>query len=189
MSGVGGPSLHSGSPEVMNTILLRSSTPGTYRFAHSEPYRGTDDCHQLPTKKVDIAPQIFYNTSKLMSLCCTVLLYLEKMQSDPPEPGDRETNPPTSPRSQTIPARVTSPMLRGSNSGGSGARRSGPSELSYVTDKRQNGHGPNGLSPPQHDHEIRSDIQEGRDSDAGAPVPIRITGRVSVVVRFMSFCL
>ena len=104
------------------------------------------------------------------------------MQSDPPDSGDRETNSPASPRSQTTPARVTSPMLKGSNSGGSGARRSGRSELSYVTDKRQNGHGPSSPLNPGRDDEIRSDVQEGRDSEAGASVPIRTTGHVSVVV-------
>ena len=105
------------------------------------------------------------------------------MQSDPPEAEGGETNPPTSPRSQTVPARVTSPLLKGSNSGGSGARRSGRSELSYVTDKRHNALGLNGPSPPaEHDQEIRSDVQEGRYSEAGASVPIRTTGHVSLVV-------
>ena len=70
-------------------------------------------------------------------------------------------------------------MLKGSNSGGSGARRSGRSELSYVTDKRQNGAGLNLPSPTQHDNEIRSDVQEGRGSEAGTSVPIRTTGHVS----------
>ena len=73
-------------------------------------------------------------------------------------------------------------MLRGSNSGGSGARRSGRSELSYVTDKRQNGLGLNGVPPNEHDNDIRSDVQEGRDSEV-APVPIRITGHVSAIMR------
>jgi hypothetical protein len=110
-----------------------------------------------------------------------VLLYLEKMQSDPPDAEGGEANP-TSPRSQTVPARVTSPMLKGSNSGGSGARRSARSELSYVTDKRQNAPGLNGPLPTEHDNEFRSDVQEGRYSEAGASVPIRTTGHVSVVV-------
>ena len=70
-------------------------------------------------------------------------------------------------------------MLRGSNSGGSGARRSGRSELSYVTDKRQNGLGLNGVSHPEHDHEVRSDVQEGRDSMVGTSVPVRTTAHVS----------
>ena len=111
----------------------------------------------------------------------TVLLYLERMQSDPPEPDDRETNSPASPRSQAVPARVTSPMLKGSNSGGSGARRSGRSELSYVTDKRQNGLGVNGPPPIEHDNEIRSDLQEGRGSEVGTSVPIRTTGQVRII--------
>ena len=101
------------------------------------------------------------------------------MQSDPPEPDDKGTDPPTSPRSQAAPARVTSPMLKGSNSGGSGARRSGRSELSYVTDKRQNGQGPNGVPPIEHDNEIRSDVQEGRESEVGTSVPIRTVAHVS----------
>ena len=70
-------------------------------------------------------------------------------------------------------------MLKGSNSGGSGARRSGRSELSYVTDKRQNGLGLNGIPPAEHDNEIRSDVQEGRGSEVGTPVLIRATGHVS----------
>ena len=113
-------------------------------------------------------------------------MYLETMESDPPPTEYRESNPPASPRSQTTPARVTSPLLKGSNSGGSGARRSGRSELSYVTDRRQqNGHGLNGPLPTEHDNEIRSDVQEGRDSEVGASVPIRTTGHVSVFVWLM----
>jgi len=137
-------------------------------------------------KRSILCPCPSHDSLRLTVLRCIVLLYLEGLQSNPPEPDDRETNPPTSPRSQTAPARVTSPMLKGSNSGGSGARRSGRSELSYVTDKRQNGLGLNGVPPTEHDNEIRSDVQEGRDSEAGASVPIRSTGHVSVVVWFMS---
>ena len=115
-------------------------------------------------------------------------MYLETMQSDPPDTEDRDPNPPASPRSLAAPARVTSPMLKGSNSGGSGARRSGRSELSYVTDKRQNGLGPNGPSPAEHDHEIRSDIQEGgRGSEFGTSVPIRTTGHVGFHGLLASF--
>ena len=97
------------------------------------------------------------------------------MQTDPPDSDAKDTDSPTSPRSQTVPARVTSPMLRGSNSGGSGARRSARSELSYVTDKRQNGLGLNGVPPAERDNDIRSDVQEGRDSE------VRTMGHVSVV--------
>lgn len=117
-----------------------------------------------------------------MVLYHTVLLYLETMQSDPPETDDREGSTPVSPRSQATPARVTSPMLKGSNSGGSGARRSGRSELSYVTDKRQNGPGLNVPSPAEQENDIRSDVQEGRYSEVGASVPIRTTHHVSGVV-------
>lgn len=134
----------------------------------------------LQRKRSAIDPYPFRDTSKLKVPRHIVLLYLEGMQSNPPEPDDRESNPPTSPRSQTAPARVTSPMLKGSNSGGSGARRSGRSELSYVTDKRQNGLGLNGILPSEHDHDIRSDVQEARDSEVGTSVPIRTTGHVSV---------
>ena len=106
------------------------------------------------------------------------------MQSDPPEPDDRESNSPASPRSPTVPARVTSPLLKGSNSGGSAARRSARSELSYVTDKRQNGLGLNGVPPTEHENDIRSDLQEGRDSEVGNTVPIRVTEHVSATGRF-----
>ena len=180
MSGLGSPSLRVGSPEVMNKILLRSSTPGTCQLVHYKPPFHADERYQLPTKRVNTFPLPSHIFPKLTSLCHVVLMYLERMQSDPPEPDDRESNPPASPRSQTAPAQGTSPMLRGSNSGGSGARRSGRSELSYVTDKRPNGLGLNGISPTDHDNEIRSDVQEGRESEAGTSVPIRTTGHVSV---------
>ena len=108
------------------------------------------------------------------------------MQTDPPEPDDKDSNPPTSPRSQTTPARVMSPVLKGSNSGGSGARRSARSELSYVSDKRQNGLGLNGVTL-EHENEIRSDVQEGRGSEVGTSVPIRTTGHVSLVVWLVNF--
>ena len=107
------------------------------------------------------------------------------MQTDPPA-DDRDTNPPTSPRSQSVPARVTSPMLKGSNSGGSGARRSGRSELSYVTDKRQTGLGLNGV-PAEHDNDLRSDVQVAADSEVGNSMPIRTTGHVSVAAYSMNF--
>ena len=122
-----------------------------------------------------------HGTLKLTASRHTVLLYLEGMQSDPPDSDAKDTDPTTSPRSQTVPARVTSPMLRGSNSGGSGARRSPRSELSYVTDKRQNGLGLNGVPPPERDNDIRSDVQEGRDSE------VRTTNHVSLVVSSISF--
>ena len=128
-----------------------------------------------------------HNTQRLTVYCHIVLLYLEGMQTDPPGQDDRDANPPASPRSQTVPARITSPMLRGSNSSGSGARRSGRSELSYVTDKRPNGLGLNGVPPTERDNDIRSDVQEGRDSEVGATVPIRATGHVSAVVSLMGF--
>jgi hypothetical protein len=139
MSALGSPPLHPGSPEVMNKILLRSSTPASNE---------------------------------------KVLLYLEGMQSDPPDPDDRDTLPPQSPRSQpTNPVRVASPLTKGSNSGSARqsprTARSGRSELSYVTDKRANGAGGDVKSPRNED--IRSDIQEGRDSELGTTIPIRTT--------------
>jgi len=170
----------------MNKILLRSSTPGTCHFMQSEPPTALMSATSFQRKRSIPTPQSSRDTPKLTVLRHTVLLYLEGMQSDPPEPDDRESNSPASPRSQTVPARVTSPMLRGSNSGGSGARRSGRSELSYVTDKRQNGLGPNGVPPNEHVNEIRSDVQEGRDSEVGTSVPIRTTGHVSIVTPSMS---
>jgi hypothetical protein len=128
-------------------------------------------------------------------VCHAGLLYLEARQSDPleaeggettlsdpPKTESRETNPPISPRNQTVPARVTPPIPKGSNSGGSGARRSAGSEPSYVTDEHQNAPGLNGPSPTEHDNEISSDVQEGEYSDAGASVATRTAGHVSVAV-------
>jgi len=132
-------------------------------------------------KRLILGPYPSHGTPKLTAPRHAVLLYLEGMQSDPPDSDAKDTDSPTSPRSQTVPARVTSPMLRGSNSGGSGARRSPRSELSYVTDKRQNGLGLNGVSPAERDNDIRSDVQEGRDSE------VRTTGHVSVVACSVSF--
>ena len=163
----------------MNKILLRSSTPGTCQLSNPNLPTRLMSTASFQRKRSILVPCLSHGASKLTLSCYTVLLYLEGMQSDPPEPDDRGSNVPTSPRSQTAPARVTSPMLKESNSGGSGARRSGRSELSYVTDKRQNGLGLNGIQPAEQENEIRSDIQEGRGSEVGTPVPIRITGRVS----------
>ena len=185
MSGLGSPALRVGSPEVMNKILLRSSTPGTCHLSNPTLPSMLMTTTSFQRKRSVLGPCPSHDTLKLMVSCHLVLLYLEGMQSDPPAPDERESNPPTSPRSQTAPARITSPMLKGSNSGGSGARRSGRSELSYVTDKRQNGLGLNGVPHTEHDNEIRSDVQEGRDSEVGASVPIRTTGHVSV--HFTSF--
>jgi len=131
-------------------------------------------------KRSILDPHPSHGTLKLTASRHVVLLYLEGMQSDPPESDAKDTDPPTSPRSQTVPARITSPMLRGSNSGGSGARRSGRSELSYVTDKRQNGLGLNGVPPAECDNDIRSDIQVGRESE------VRTIGHVSMVPSFIS---
>lgn len=153
----------------------------------SEHPHGTNRRHQLPTKKVNLGPFPPHDIPKLTASRCIVLLYLEGMQSDPPESDDRDTNSPTSPRSQTVPARVTSPLLKGSNSGGSGARRSGRSELSYVTDKRQNGLGLNGVPPTEHDNDIRSDVQDGRNSETANTVPIRTTDHVSATGCSTSF--
>jgi hypothetical protein len=164
----------------MNKILLRSSTPGTCHLSNSNLSSMLMTTTSFQRKRSMLDPCPSHDTPKLTASCYIVLLYLEGMQSNPPEPDDRDSNPPTSPRSQTAPARVTSPMLRGSNSGGSGARRSGRSELSYVTDKRQNGLGLNGVLPSDHGDEIRSDVQEARDSEVGTSVPIRTTGHVSV---------
>ena len=130
-------------------------------------------------KRLIPGPYPSHGPPKLTASRHTVLLYLEGMQSDPPE-SERDADPTTSPRSQTVPARVTSPMLRGSNSGGSGARRSARSELSYVTDKRQNGLGLNGVPPNERENDFRSDVQEGRDSE------VRTTGHVSPVENFAS---
>lgn len=163
----------------MNKILLRSSTPGTCHLSNPNLPTRLMSTASFQRKRLILALCLSHNASKLTLSCYIVLLYLEGMQSNPPEPDDRESNAPTSPRSQTAPAQATSPMLRGSNSGGSGARRSGRSELSYVTDKRQNGLGLNGIQPTEHEHEIRSDVQEGRYSEVGTPVPIRNTGHVS----------
>lgn len=107
----------------------------------------------------------------------SVLLYLEGMQSDPPDPDDRDSVPPQSPRSQlTNPARVSSPLLKGSTSGSirqglRPTRSGGRSELSYVTDKRPNGLAADAKSAQHED--LRSDIQEGRDSEVGTSVPIQ----------------
>lgn len=134
---------------------------------------------QLPTKKVWFYPQFWtHDQAKLFP----VLLYLEGMQSDPPDPDDRDTIPTQSPRSQlTNPARVSSPLLKGSTSGSArqGVRpaRSGRSELSYVTDKRQNGGAADAKSA--HREDLRSDIQEGRDSEVGTSVPIQNMNHVS----------
>jgi hypothetical protein len=171
----------------MNKILLRSSTPGMWNSVQSESPHSTYESTSFQRKRSIFCPYLSHDTPKLTPSRHIVLMYLEGMQSDPPESEDRDTNPPASPRSQTIPARVTSPMLKGSNSGGSGARRSGRSELSYVTDKRQNGPGPNGVPPPQHDGDIRSDVQEGGDSELGTPLPVRTAGNVSATIRFASF--
>lgn len=163
----------------MNKILLRSSTPGTCHICNPNLPTKLMGITSFQRKRFILVLCLSHDAPKLTPSCHIVLLYLEGMQSDPPEPDDRESNPPTSPRSQTAPAQVTSPMLKGSNSGGSGARRSGRSELSYVTDKRQNGLGLNGIPPAEHDNEIRSDVQEGRGSEVGTPVLIRTTGHVS----------
>jgi len=185
MSGLGSPALRVGSPEVMNKILLRSSTPGTCHSCNPNPPTPLMSATSFQRKRSIPVPCPSHGTPKLTVSCHVVLLYLEGMQSDPPESDGKGTDPPTSPRSQTVPARVTSPLLKGSNSGGSGARRSGRSELSYVTDKRQNGPGPSGVLPTEHDREIRSDIQEGRESEVGTSVPIRTTAHVSA--SFKSF--
>ena len=176
MSGLGSPALRVSSPEVMNKILLRSSTPGTWHFLGLGPPTALMNSTSFQRKRLILGLYPSHGTPKLTASHHTVLLYLEGMQSDPPESDAKDTDSPASPRSQTIPARVTSPMLRGSNSGGSGARRSPRSELSYVTDKRQNGLGLNGVPPTDRDNDIRSDVQEGRDSE------VRTTGHVSVVV-------
>ena len=132
-------------------------------------------------QRVILGPCSSRDSPKLTASRHVVLLYLEGMQSDPPESDAKDADPSTSPRSQTVPARVTSPMLKGSNSGGSGARRSARSELSYVTDKRQNGLGLNGVPTTEHDNDFRSDVQEGRYSE------VKTTGHVSLVERFASF--
>ena len=173
----------------MNKILLRSSTPGTCHLSNPNLPTALMNTPSFQRKRSIQVPCPSHDAPKLTASCHLVLMYLEGMQSDPPEPGDKETNPPASPRIQPSPVRVTSPMLKGSNSGGSGARRSGRSELSYVTDKRQNGLGPNGALPSEHDNEIRSDVQEGRGSEVGTSVPIRTTGHVSVYFTSSSFPL
>ena len=181
MSGLGSPALRVSSPEVMNKILLRSSTPGTWHFMSLEPPTALINYTSFQRKRLILGPYPSHGTPKLTVSRHTVLLYLEGMQTDPPDSDSKDTDSPTSPRSQTAPARVTSPMLRGSNSGGSGARRSARSELSYVTDKRQNGLGLNGVPPTERDNDIRSDVQEGRGSE------VRTMGHVSVVGCSISF--
>lgn len=180
MSGLGSPALRVGSPEVMNKILLRSSTPGTCHLSNPNLPSMLMTTTSFQRKRSMLVPCPSHDAPKLTVSSRIVLLYLEGMQTDPPDPDSKGTDPSTSPRSQTAPAQITSPMLRGSNSGGSGARRSGRSELSYVTDKRQNELGLNGIIPSEHDNEIRSDLQEGRGSELGTSVPIRTTGHVSV---------
>jgi hypothetical protein len=171
MSALGSAALHPGSPEVMNRILLRSSTPGM--------------CRALQQLILDLNSVSSFKRKRLIILIhpwslshvLQVLLYLEGMQSDPPDPDDRDSVPPQSPRSQlTSPPRVSSPLMKGGNSGsarqGPQATRSGRSELSYVTDKRRNDVGGGDAKSARND-DFRSDIQEGRDSEVGASVPIR----------------
>jgi hypothetical protein len=112
--------------------------------------------------------------------CLLVLLYLEGMETDPPEPDHRESLLPLSPRSQhtSPPTHIPSPLMKSGVSAGRLGPRSARSELSYMTDKRNNAIA--GDSKSVRNDEVRSDIQEARESDLGTTVPIRTTDHVSM---------